>query len=294
MKILIAFFKLIRGGNLLIMLLTMLFTYYCLSGTNPLPGIFTVQFLLLEFSILLTAAGGYIINDYYDVKLDLINKPEKVIVGNEIPRRWAMMIHTVINFFAILFGITISLKVGIAIMVCSALLYLYSVSLKKRFLSGNILVAVLCAFLIFILRLYNKSLPLPLIIAYSVFAFIITLIREIIKDTEDMEGDRSFQCKTLPIVLGIKKTKQVLLFLIVLFLILLLSWCFYSFISIPFQFSKTKFIYVGYLLSGVAVPMLAMASMIINAKEKKDFSRISSFAKFIMLAGILSMVILKF
>jgi len=173
------------------------------------------------------------------------------------------------------------------------MLYLYSVNLKKMFLSGNILVSVLSAFVIMLVWLFNKNIPVVFAIAYSAFAFMSSLIREIIKDAEDIEGDRNYNCRTLPIVLGIEKTKQILVYLNSIFIALLFGYGIYIFGSDEIHSANSKFIYLIYILVALIIPIIAMGFMITISKQKKDFSKLSSVIKFIMIAGILSMLLLK-
>jgi 4-hydroxybenzoate polyprenyltransferase len=293
MKQLIAFFRLIRISNILIMLITLVLSYYCLNDYLLAEDLFQPRFIILVIATLLTAAGGYIINDYYDVKLDLVNKPQKVIVGNTISRRWAILLHTSFNVLAVLLGLAVNLKVALAIIVCSALLYIYSIYFKKQFLSGNLLIAFLSGFMLILLWLFNKSTPVVLVSSYAVFAFMSTLLREIIKDTEDMKGDSRFNCRTLPIVIGVRKTKKVLQVINGLFILLLLIYIGMITENIAFRYSLTKSIYNYYLLLFTVVPAIGLSYSLYRADVKKDFSRLSSYVKLIMLAGILSMVMLK-
>lgn len=293
MNRLTAFLRLIRIGNILIMLLTMMLAYYCLSGYLLPSDLLHKKFLYLVLATLLTAAGGYIINDYYDVKLDLVNKPGKVIVGNVIPRRWAMLLHVWFNIVAIGLGLLISPRVAFAVFACGASLLLYSVYFKKQFLSGNLLIAAMSAFVIFILRLFDRDMPLQPVLVYSIFAFSITVIREIIKDTEDVKGDRQFDCKTLPIVIGMRRTRQVLLWLTSAMIVLVFCSIFIASGSFPFPHDYSRMGYIFYMVLCVIVPLGIITWLLAIADVKKDFSRLSLLTKLVMLTGMLSMIWLR-
>lgn len=275
-------FKLTRFGNLLIIGLAQYFTAGYLVGAQTLDD---SRLFFLSVSTILIAAAGYIINDYYDVKIDYINKPDRVVIGKSIPRRFAILFHVVLSGIGILLGMYLSWRTGVvriaAINVMSVfLLWWYSNSLKRMPFVGNLTVAFLTGLSILIVdALYRTGNALIMI--YASFAFFMTLVREIIKDMEDLKGDNSFGCKTLPITLGIRKTKFVIYFILAIFstTVVVLNH-FYS--ALPFR----------YYLVFLFVPLLWMLYRLIRADMKKDFSVLSTFCKVIMLLGILSMAFL--
>jgi 4-hydroxybenzoate polyprenyltransferase len=241
----------------------------------------------------LVAAGGYIINDYMDVMLDLINKPGKVIVGKTISRRWAMFLHLLLNGLALFFALLIGKKIALLVLICAICLWLYSQFLKKTYLAGNLLVAALTAFTIWILYVFNPNIMQAGIWVYSLFAFGTTLIREIIKDAEDLRGDQKFKSRTLPIVVGIRKTKNILFFLQVVLIFLCMVFC-TSFAALSYSSDSIFIVFLLYMLGLVILPMIAQAWMIKIADVKKDFTRLSLLSKLVMLSGILSMIFWRF
>lgn len=290
MKKAIAFLQLIRVNNLIIMLLTQVLSYYFLSPHISLPHLLEPRFICLCIATVFVGAGGYIINDYLDINLDLINKPGKVVVGQIISRRWTMFWHFVLNGIALALGIYIGTKVSIAIAIAALLLWIYSVSFKRKFLLGNILVSILSAFVIVINYVYDTSLNIGLIISYSIFAFSLTLLREIIKDAEDIRGDGKFDCKTIPIVLGIRKTKSILFSLTLIFILVLLMYTTLYASSFSFVYSISRGGFLFYMLVFVILPLGIMSYLIRTADTTSDFSRLSSLAKLIMVTGMLSMI----
>lgn len=293
MKIIIDFFRLIRINNIMMIAITQVFAYYFLNPTIDFHSIFDKHFIFLILSTSLVASAGYIINDYMDVKLDLINKPDKVIVGKTISRRWSMLLHFSCTIIALLLAYSIGKKVMLAVFLSSCLLWIYSQFLKKTYLSGNILVSILSANTLLILFFYDRNVLANGIIVYSIFAFLISLIREIIKDTEDLRGDQQFKCKTLPIVLGVRKTKNVLLWLQGILIILAFT-CISFFEVLSYSSSKINLMFFMYQLVLVLIPMGYMWWLIKLADTKKDFSKLSFIAKLIMLSGIVSMVFWRF
>jgi 4-hydroxybenzoate polyprenyltransferase len=275
------------------MLVTLAISYYCLTDYLTPEDLLQPRFLLLCACVVLTAAAGYIINDYHDINIDLTNKPNKVVIGKIISRRWAMLLHFIFNGLAFLGGFYLSSYTGLMVAVCMVMLWLYSVHFKKQFLSGNLLVGALSAFVIAILPLFNQQISSYLVWVYALFAFGISLIREIVKDAEDLRGDSKFNCKTLPIVLGVRKTKKVLIGLVLMYTILLFAHTFIANSLIPFRHSYGQIFYTFYMLLFVVVPLIITTYLLLKADVKSDFSRLSTLYKVIMLSGLLSMVIIK-
>lgn len=293
MEIVKNFSKLIRLNNLLIIVATQIFAYYFLSPSIAIQQLLVPNFIGLLSLTFLVAAAGYIINDYMDVMLDLVNKPEKVIVGKSISRRWAMFLHLGLNAIAILISYQLSKKLALMVSLCALSLWIYSQLLKKMYLTGNVLVALLTAFTIFILLPYDSNVMQEGIWVYGIFAFLSTLQREIIKDTEDLRGDEKFKCKTLPIVLGIRKTKKVIMGLHIILIILTLLYC-SAFTNLSLSGSNTNKYFLIYMGIFVLLPMAYMANLIHKADIKKNFTQLSFIAKVIMLTGILSMCFWRF
>lgn len=239
--------------------------------------IYDFHLFLLTVSTVLIAAAGYIINDYYDVKIDYINKPDRVVIGKNITRRFAILFHVLLSIIGISLGVYLSWKLAAINVLSVFLLWLYSNNLKRLPFIGNITVALLTGLAIYVVDvLYGTQNSL--VIIYSVFAFFMTLVREIIKDIEDLKGDNTFGCKTLPIVLGIRKTKVIIYIILILFSISVLVLN-YWYEALPFQ----------YYLIFLFVPVIWLLFRLFRADMKKEFSLLSTFCKVIMLLGILSM-----
>lgn len=258
-----------------------------------------LMFFLLSLSTVMIAAAGYIINDYFDVRIDRVNKPERMVIDKGVKRRVAIGAHTVINILAVCIAFVVSWAVGewklVFIFIIAATgLWLYSTTFKRKFLSGNLAIALFTALVPFIVGLYDLLCYEPfrscisrygdvlsLILQLSFFAFITTLLREIIKDIEDMEGDREYGCKTMPIVLGVKNTKW-----IVIGLSLATMACLayiQSTMLEDFEFYKWHFYY---FLIALQLPFAFLTWKTWKAQTKKEFRFAGNTAKFIMLMGI--------
>lgn len=269
--------KLTRFGNLIIIGLAQYFTAGFLVGVHTLNDI---RLFLLSTSTILIAAAGYVINDYYDVKIDYINKPERVVIGKNITRRYAILFHVVLSGMGLLLGLYISWRIAALNVVSVFLLWLYSNSLKRLPFVGNFTVALLTGLSIWIVDVLYRT-GSPLIVIYASFAFFITLVREIIKDMEDLKGDNTFGCKTLPIVWGLRRTKLVIYFILSVFSITVVVLNhFYK--ALPLEY------YFIFLF----IPLLWMVYRLVRADTKRDFTILSGFCKVIMLLGILSMGLL--
>jgi 4-hydroxybenzoate polyprenyltransferase len=263
---------------------------------------------LLDFSLLVAATvlltiGGYLINDYFDMRIDSVNKPAGNPVGTMIKSRSVIMAHIIINGVVILTGFYLayrlrSLNFGLIFPFVSMLLWLYSARYKRMLVWGNLIVAILTALVIFMVW-YFEFLHLRLrpfdfsqvvlelkatnryFIVFGLFAFLFSLFREIIKDMEDISGDKEYGCRTIPIVTGVKRSNYLVTFLIALTIILL------AFVQWNF-FNRGWMVVFWYFLIVVQFPLIYMLFNLYKAKTKEDYHFLSNLCKIIMFAGILS------
>lgn len=273
-----ALIRLTRFWNLVIIGVSQYFAALFLIDRNLIVD---WRLFVLATSTVIIAAAGYIINDYYDIKIDLINKPQRVVIGKSITRRYALFFHSVLVVIGVGLGFVISWRIGIVNFLSAFLLWWYSNSLKRQPFIGNMVVAVLTSISILLIDILYYSDNL-LVIIYALFAFFMTLIREILKDMEDLRGDNTFGCKTLPIVWGIRKTKGMIYSLLILLAasVLLLN---FRFVQLPFY----------YFVIFLYVPLGLLLLRLIRADTRKDFYWLSQWCKIIMLLGILSMVFIN-
>ena len=314
------FLRLIRLPNLIIVALTMILMRYAVlkpllnalpvaMADNPLIvtrmafQIGWFDFLILVLSTVLITAGGYVINDYFDIRTDLINRGS-IIVGNTISRRMAMLYHNVFSFLGVAGGFYLSARIGYfwlgtLFLLVSGLLYFYSVTYKRQFLIGNLIVAFLTAMVPFMVVLFEAppiykmysattvSFPGVRLMYYwvggfALFAFMTTLIREIIKDIEDYEGDLTFGRKTLPVVSGLVATRLIAVLLAVFTIILLYIVC--------FRYLPGK-LTLAYVTLFVALPFIWVIFRVLVSKNRAELHKASRMMKIIMLCGILYSVV---
>ncbi|MCF6360720.1 MAG: geranylgeranylglycerol-phosphate geranylgeranyltransferase [Cyclobacteriaceae bacterium] len=268
--------KLIRFPNLAIIAITQFIVALFLIEPTTFAGIIgDYQLFILIISTLFIASAGYIINDYYDIKIDYVNKPDRVVIGKHIKRRQVLIIHSIFNFTGIALGASISWWIMGVNILAAFLLWLYSNQLKRLPLWGNLTVSFLTGLSVFTVYLHYYS-NLESILMYASFAFFISLIREIIKDLEDMEGDEKFGCKTLPISIGATRTKKVIYGINILF------------VMVVFYLTKNWQMFLPFLITLVIILSFFCAKLFF-ADKKQNYAQLSSIAKVIMVIGIASM-----
>lgn len=303
-----AFFRLIRWLNLVFIALTQILFFYCIAYSNRVrtasPS-HEFYFYLMVAGSLLIAAGGNIINDYFDIHIDRINKPHKLVIDKYIKRRWAIVLHLLLSSIGIALSAYVSYQLRQPILlignaISAMLLWFYSTTLKRKFLIGNLVVASLTAWVLMVVFIfsggefalaYNTKINQPaffkLTVLYSGFAFLMTLIREVIKDMEDLIGDAEGNCKTMPIVWGINPTK-VFVFTLALVAVIVLA------LIALYLLNLHTWVPAIYLFFAVILQIVLLMIGLKNAQESKDFKALSGRTKRIIFTGILSMIFFLF
>lgn len=307
MKLLSAFLKLIRWPNLFFIVLTQCLFYFCVFRSilhDPLAfqAEYFLFYLLIAASVLI-AGAGYIINDYFDLQIDAINKPDKIVVDKIVKRRWAIMWHWLLSGLGILLSLYISYKTGkwvisLANILCVFLLWVYSTSFKKRILSGNIIIAALTAWVIVVIYFFcgasidrfdqqhiffDAKKFFKYTVLYAGFAFIVSLIREVIKDLEDMKGDAQFNGNTMPVVWGVPASK--------VFTAVWLVVCIASLVVVQLYALQLGWWAIPlYSTIFVILPLAVILQRLYKAVSPSDYHQLSTGMKLVMLAGILSML----
>ncbi len=271
-----------RPINLLLIAFAQGMTAYFLieSNTGGLPVLQDYRFYLLMMATLLVTAAGYMINDYYDVKIDYINRPNTVVVGKGIKRRVILVLHSLFNFIAVGLGWAVAPRIAAVIFFAGVLLWWYCNGLKRKPFIGNVAVAFLTGLSIYLVGYYYQKNEL-FVFTYALFAFFLNLIRELLKDLEDRHGDQLHGSKTLPIVLGFRKTKQAIYSIAITFVGAILT--------VTIQLNN-QLLY--YYFGALGVVFCWFIWLIYRADRKEQFSQLSAFTKAIMLIGTLSMVFL--
>lgn len=269
---------------------------------EQLPG---YMLLLIILATVLIAAGGYVINDYFDVKIDRINRPDEVIVTRSISKPAAMRLSMILSGAGIACGIAVavllrSLTIGILFVLIPGLLWFYSSSYKRLFMVGNLIIALLAGVTPIVIAMtnvavlqlrYETILPYTTLVhdiydwlgGFALFAFLLTWIREIIKDMQDQMGDRELECHSMPVVWGEKWTKVFVTGLIVVTLAIIghLWWH-----ILPFPTTWTS-LSTRYIALGIVTPLLCTIWLLWSAKIPSDYKACQQVVKFTMLIGML-------
>ena len=302
------FLNLIRYKNLLLIALVQFLIKYALldpflEATNLSITLNLFGFTILVLATLCLAAAGYIINDVYDVEIDKVNRPDRVIVGKSISEKTANTLFIVFNVVGVLLGFYLSKMVGkngffALFVIISALLYIYASYLKQLLLVGNLVISLLVALSLIIVGLFdllpamtpeNKETQITffkIILDYAFFAFIINFIREIVKDIEDIDGEYKAGFNTLPIAFGRNRAIKVVFILSVLLV--------FGVVYYIITFLYSQLLVVGYFLAFIMGPLIYISIKSYTAETKKELRFISSLLKLVMLIGMLSLALYQF
>jgi 4-hydroxybenzoate polyprenyltransferase len=286
-------------------LMQLLFRYGFLNFQSIPLALNDWQYLLLVFATVMIAAGGYVINNIMDQATDNYNKPKNVVVGKSISEINAYNIYFLTTVLGVSAGFYLSnviAKPGFAsiFIIISATLYLYATSLKQLLLIGNFVVALLLAFSVIIIGIFdlfpvinpeNKAVMrglFSILLDYALFAFVVNFIREIVKDMEDINGDHKQGMNTLPIALGLKRTSKVVFVLSLIAIIMVVYYIKNYFLPNDLHLATL------YSLTCIVSPLIYFVIKIDHAKKKKDFHRLSTILKLIILFGLFSIAIVTY
>ncbi len=269
---LIAILKLVRYKNLLIISAVQFWIFYALFPNESVQ-----EFLPLFVATISTAIGGYIINDYFDIEIDKINK--EIVVTDSISKKIVLILYVFSLIVSVISSTSLPVQAFYTTLIIICFLFLYSFSFKKSPVLGNLVVSFCTALSIFIFYLTYKN-QLNILLLYSVFALDITFIRELIKDIEDIKGDERMGAKTIPILIGVQASKYLLYFIIVVS----------SFLWLIFSTSFGSLLY--YLLVVIIPFMIIIIYLIYRASEKKHYTMLTRLTKLIMILGLFGLGVL--
>lgn len=308
MKQIAAFLKLVRLPNLFFIALSQVLFQLCICRPmykGAVPARDTMHFIFLVLASVLIAAAGYVINDYFDINIDEVNKPDKMVVDKVISRRWAIAWHFMLNSAGLVCSILAfpflqKWYLLLANILCMVLLWFYSTNFKRQLLTGNIVISLLTAWTILVVffskvdfadafgaggATHNRLFRLAVL--YAAFAFIISLVREAIKDMEDMAGDAQYNCRTMPLVWGVNVTKVYTAVWLAVLIALLMAVLVYV---LQYQW----WLAVAYTLPAVIFPLVIVLLKLRRSIASADYHRLSTLTKLVMFTGILSMLFFYF
>lgn len=305
-----AYCRLLRWLNLVMLLIVV----WVMERWVAVPVLNVCQFggqlpwwcvMLMMLSITCIAAGGYVINDYFDIKIDRINKPDQLIVTQSITKDAAMHCHQLLTILGAAMGLAVawwcrSWVIGLTMILVPGLLWFYSSSYKRQFIIGNVIVAFLAALPSLVVAMANVGYlqhQYGDILVYSpvshdlyvwlggfaLFAFLTTLMREMVKDMQDQQGDRELECHTLPVRYGDWATKWVVT-IIGCITIGLLAWI--GFDLVPYEHTWNT-LSSRYIVFGIMTPLICSLWLMWAAKIPSDYRSAQGVMKFVMLMGVL-------
>ena len=260
-------------------------------------------FILLMTATVSIAAAGNIINNICNFEIDSINVPKKVIIGNKVTEKNAKHLFIIFNSIGVCLGFYISNQIGkpefsVIFIIASALLYLYPTFIKSILIIGNVTISALIAFSIIIVGLFDlvpaitflnqkhQSFLFSILLNYAFFIFYMNLIREIIKDIKDIDGDKNGHLSTLPIVLGRKRASYIAFLMTVLAM--------FGTVNYIYIYLYNYTIAVVFSLVFVLAPLLFISIKILDASNKYDYIFISKLLKIMMLLYMCSILLYTF
>lgn len=300
----IPFLRLIRYENLLMIILTqVLVKYFLFVPFGIAVSLGHLDFSLLVLSMVSLAAAGNIINDIFDTATDAINKPEKLIIGRQISEKSAYNWFFTFNILGVGIGFYLSNLIGqpsftILFILPSALLYLYATSLKRTILVGNIIISTMVAMIVVMVGIFDllptitpknqdtQKVIFSILIDYGIFAFLINLLREMVKDQEDVNGDHNAGIKTLPIVLGHARTNKII------FLIGLLPLAGVVYYIYVYLFEKQLAVFYALIL--IVAPLLYFLIRLAGSKTRNQYRHLSSILKMVLFFGLISIGLYRY
>lgn len=237
----------------------------------------TIFIFLVSLSAALTAAAGNIINDLYDIETDRISHPNRVLVLDKLSKKEAWFYYCFLNLSSAFIALSLNLVLFIIVILVIFLLLLYSVCLKRLPLIGNVTIAFITG-LAFIYGGFSVDSPSSAVVP-ALFAFLINLIREIVKDVQDIEGDKKLDFKTFPIIFGVKKSYLLIVFIS----ILLFGFTFY-----PFIIELYKIEYFLIMMVLVNPLLLFSIKILFDDKKENSYSIVSNILKINMVLGLIA------
>lgn len=276
-----------RPLNLLLLAASQaLYAFFLSTEKLPWNSREGIDLLILISGSLLLAAAGFLINDMMNVQADRINRPDKPSVS---AGKWIWLIYLLMNLIAILIGwLFISRHMGFIFLWVFASLFLYSFKIQRWTLSGNLLIALLAAMSLLCVQMIVRSIPADIGAFFILFAFLSTLIREMVKDAEDTKGDRAAGYRTLPVVISEQAFRRIVQLLLIVFIVFLM---FYVNLLRKYFLGPMEWVFLTYISLCVFLPA---GLMIFDLEKKEDsdvYSRISLKMKYVIFTGICSMML---
>lgn len=270
----------IRGYNILVLIIAQyLASIFIFSPEKSLKYVlfdFHLHFIIL--ATVCVVAAGYIINNFYDVKADRINRPLKTGLDTIVKQSTRLQLYFFLNFLGFLFGFLVSLRAGLFFAIYIFGIWIYSHKLKKHPLMGLISATMLTILPFFVIFVYYKNFS-NIIFVHAIFLFLVIMVRELIKDLENIKGAIANNYRTFSVVHGEQKTKK-----------LSISLLLFSFFSIAILFRLPELGFMRYYFYGALITLLFVAISLWKSETKKQYQFLHNILKLLLLIGVLSLV----
>lgn len=275
-------FSVVRGYNILVIVLAQYLTsVYILAPELPMRHVlFDLNLLMLVLASSAAIAGGYIINNFYDSEKDLINRPRKSMLDRLVSQRTKLTVYFVLNFLSAVFASYVSFRAVVFFSLYIFGIWLYSHKLKRIGFIGNLTAAVLSVIPFFAVFIYYKNFD-TVIFVHATFLFLVLLIREIVKDLENLKGDLTLNYKTIPVLYGEGIAKKVICFFVLITLI-------------PTYLLLYKFEigYMHYYFYAALLLLVVFLGILLRANKKLHYIALHTILKLIIVIGVFSIVLI--
>lgn len=278
----LSFLSVIRGYNILVLVIAQYLTsLFILAPDLPMRKVlFDANLFFIVLATASVAASGYIINNFYDSEKDLINRPQKSMLDRFVSQRTKLSVYFILNLAVIFFASYISFRAVVFFSIYIFVIWFYSHRLKKVLFLNNLLASVITITPFFAVFLYYKNFD-TVILVHAAFLYLIILMREMVKDLENMKGDLAQGYKTIPIEYGENLSK------ILLTVLALLSLLPVYFLIFKFEIGKMYYFFYG------AVGLLLLFILILYfSKAKWQYLLLHNLLKFIIVAGVFSILLI--
>ena len=278
-----SFFSVVRGYNVFVIALAQYLSaiYILAPERRALEVILDWRLFILVIASTFAIASGYIINNFYDAKKDIINRPKKSYLDRLVSQKTQLQVYFTLNFFSALLGFIISWRAALFFSVYIFIIWFYSHKLKKILLVGNITASLLAVLPFFGILMYFKNFY-HVIFAHAIFLFLIILIREMIKDLENIEGDLSNNYQTIPVNYGENFSKKIISLLLIFTIV-----PGYFLINVYDVGYMDIYFYISYIL------LLIFVLKLWKSEGKVDYIKLHFLLKIILLAGVICIVLIK-
>ena len=282
LKKLFGLFSVVRGYNILVVVIAQyLASLYIFAHNKPIREVvFDLNLLMLVMASSATIAAGYIINNFYDSEKDLINRPHKSMLDRLVSQNTKLSFYFVLNFLAIIFASYVSFRAVLFFSVYIFAIWFYSHRLKKMPITGNLVSAILTVTPFFAIFIYYKNFE-TVIFIHALFLFLLVSMREVVKDLENTKGDLALNYRTVPVVYGEQISKIMLSIAAVLTI--------FTALILVFYFPVGRMYYFFY---ASVILLLVFLLMLWNSKTKTHYLLLHNALKFIIVAGVFSIMLI--